>query len=63
MMTTIVMYIGELVLTGGKLFKFGNGFLFEPIVKMPFALIDLLVIFVSGFAAWIILNLLNKKDK
>ncbi len=63
MMTTVVMYIGELVLTGGKLFKFGNGFLFEPIGKMPFAVIDLLVIFVSVLAAWIILNLLNKQDK
>lgn len=63
MMTTVVMYIGELVLTDGKLFKFGNGSLFEPIGKTPFAFIDVLVVFITGLAAWIILMLLNKQDK
>ncbi len=32
MITTFVMYVGELVLMGGKLFRFGTGFLFESLV-------------------------------
>lgn len=52
-----------MVLIDGKLFRLGNGFLFEPIGKTPFACMDLLVVFISGLSAGIILMFLNKRDK
>jgi len=60
--TTLVMYIGELVLMGGVLFKFGTGFLFEPLGACPFALIDILVIIASGIITYFILFLIRKKN-
>ncbi len=60
-LTTIVMYIGELVLTDGKLFKFGSGVFFKPIGPIPFAAVDFLVIALSGVITWLILHLLNKE--
>ena len=35
MLTTIVMYIGELVLMGGELFQLGNGILFQRLRQYP----------------------------
>jgi hypothetical protein len=60
MLTTIVMYAGELVLTSGVLFKFGTGFLFEPLGLIPFALIDIAVILLSGVATYLIMNIFVK---
>ena len=57
--TTIVMYIGELVLTGGVLFKFGNGFFFEPAGSCPFAPVDFMVIILSGAITYLILFLIR----
>lgn len=58
---TFGMYIGELTLTDGKLFRFGRGSVFEPIGKLPFAFVDLLVIFIAGLLTWILLKILNKQ--
>ncbi|MDF2674994.1 MAG: hypothetical protein K0R09_3263 [Clostridiales bacterium] len=58
--TTIVMYIGELILMGGILFKFGNGFLFEPIFAIPFAIIDFIVILISGIITYWLLYFLRE---
>ncbi|MCL2014394.1 MAG: hypothetical protein FWG69_05330 [Oscillospiraceae bacterium] len=52
---TFLMYVGELILMGGVLFKFGSGFLFEPLGILPFALIDLFVIVISGGITYFIL--------
>lgn len=61
-LTTIVMYVGELVLTGGVLFKFGSGFLFEPLGMIPFAVIDIVVILFSGVLTYSIMNALAKSQ-
>ncbi len=63
MMTTVVMYIGELVLTGGKLFRFGNGFLFDPFGNTPFAPFDFLVVFISGLITGILFVFINRQDE
>lgn len=60
--TTFLMYIGELILMGGVLFKFGSGFLFEPIGGCPFALIDFLVIALSGAITYFTLFLIRKRE-
>jgi hypothetical protein len=61
-LTTIAMYIGELVLMGGILFKFGEGFFFEPLGVFPLALIDLFVIALSGCITYLILFLIRKRE-
>jgi hypothetical protein len=58
--TTIVMYIGELVLMGGVLFKFGEGGIFEPLSMMPFAIIDFVVILLSGIVTYFVMATLYK---
>jgi hypothetical protein len=58
-LTTLIMYIGELVLTGGVLFKYGNGFFFEPIALIPFSAADIFIILISGVITYIVMQLLN----
>lgn len=62
-LTTIIMYIGELVLMGGVLFKYGSGFLFEPFGIVPFAVIDLIIILFSGIITYTIMSFLNSNQK
>ncbi len=59
---TFVMYIGELVLMGGVLFKFGSGFLFEPIGVCPLAPIDFTVIALSGMITYFILLMVRQRS-
>lgn len=62
-LTTFVMYVGELVMMDGELFKYGKGFLFEPLGNIPFAAIDLAVMLLSGVVTYTILALLqNRKN-
>ena len=61
--TTLIMYIGELVLMGGVLFKFGQGFMFDPIGICPFAPVDCLVIIISGLITYGILYAIRKQER
>jgi hypothetical protein len=56
---TVVMYIGELILTGGKLFSFGSSFFFRAMGIIPFAPVDMLVIIASGALTYLIMYSLN----
>ncbi len=56
---TLVMYIGELVLTGGVLFSFGKSFFFRSIGFIPFAPVDIFVIIASGALTYLIMYWLN----
>lgn len=56
---TLVMYIGELVLTGGVLFSFGKSFFFRAIGFIPFAPVDIFVIIASGALSYLIMYWLN----
>lgn len=60
MLTTAVMYIGELVLMGGHLFVFGNGPFFEPLGTFPFSVCDILIVFISGIITATLSLLLNR---
>lgn len=61
--TTLLMYIGELILLDGKLYGMGRGALFSPLSPLPFAIIDLLVILLSGIFVCVILLLINRFAK
>ncbi|HEX9060333.1 MAG TPA: hypothetical protein VF941_09145 [Clostridia bacterium] len=58
-LTTLVMYIGELLLMGGVLFRYGRGFLFEPIGIITFSLTDIVIVFLSGIITYIVMSSLN----
>ena len=62
-LVTIVMYIGEMILLSGNLYRFGSGFLFEGLGKLVLAPIDIVVILASSLVALLICKGLNKCDK
>jgi hypothetical protein len=62
-LTTLIMYIGELMLMGGVLFKYGKGLLFRPIAATPFSTVDIAIIIVSGVITYILMHLLNAPRK
>lgn len=62
-MTTTAMYAGELILLGGNLYQYGTGFLFEPLGRIPFAIIDLMIIVLSGVVTYLITRRLNRMEK
>lgn len=60
---TLIMYIGEMILLNGYLYKLGSGFLFESIPGISFAAADLLVIAASGcITAMVFLRFNSKKE-
>lgn len=61
--TTLVMYIGELVLTGGVLFTYGEGFFFKPIGNIVFSPADIAIIAVSGAITYFVMFCLYKAHK
>lgn len=59
--TTLIMYIGELFLLSGHLYRFGTGFLFDGITGIVLAPIDILIILSAGVISAVIGILLNQK--
>lgn len=59
-LTTLLMYIGEMILLSGHLYSFGTGFLFRSLPPIVFAPIDLLTILASGGITAILSSLLNR---
>lgn len=59
---TLIMYIGEMILLSGHLYRFGKGFFFNGIPGIVLAPIDIILILVSGGLTAIISAILcNKK--
>lgn len=54
--TTLLMYMGELVLMDGVLFIYGQGFFFESLETIPFSPADLVVILGSGVITYILMH-------
>ena len=57
------MYIGELILLDGKLYRFGEGFFFSPMGSFPFAPVDLAVILLSGLLTLAAVAGLTRKEE
>lgn len=57
---TFIMYIGELILLHGNLYKLGCGALFNPVFSLPFAMIDIIIILLSGAICAIALLAVSK---
>ena len=60
---TLLMYVGEMILLSGNLYRFGKGFLFEEISPLVVAPVDILIILISGCVTALIFHLLNGKNK
>ena len=61
--TAALMYVGELVMMGGELFRFGIGFFFEPLGAFPLAPADLLVLALSGGVTYLLLYLIRDRGR
>lgn len=60
--TTLAMYIGEMILLSGNLYRFGTGFLFETLGPLVLAPVDLLLIFISGGATGLICKTISQSS-
>lgn len=58
---TALMYIGELILLQGNLYRFGEGIMFEGIDPLTLAPVDIAVIILSGVICAGIFLVINKK--
>ncbi len=58
---TLVMYIGEMILLSGNLYRFGTGFFFDGIAGIVLAPIDIAVILASGAITVLIASAVRKK--
>ena len=56
----ILMYIGESSMMGGNLYRFGTGWLFNGLPMIALAPVDILIVVLSGTAAFIILRTARK---
>ena len=62
-LVTVLMYIGEMILLSGNLYRFGQGFLFDGLGKLVLAPVDVLIIAATGGITLLVCQLLNKHDK
>ena len=62
-LVTVFMYIGEMILLNGNLYRFGQGFLFDGLGKLVLAPADILVVIASGGITLLICRLLNNSKK
>jgi len=60
--TAAAMYVGELILLGGTLYRFGDGFFFGPVGACPLAPVDFAVIALSGALAYALLFSIRRKE-
>ncbi len=60
---TLLMYIGEMILLHGQLYKFGSGFIFDGIPRIVLSPVDLLVIVASGCITALILRSIYKNEE
>ena len=47
-LTTILMYIGEMILLDGRLYRVGNGFFFDGLGSLVLAPVDILIVLLAG---------------
>ena len=61
-LVTFVMYIGEMVLLSGNLYRFGEGFVFDPIPGIVLSPFDILIVLLSGAITAMIGRLISSKE-
>ena len=61
-LVTLAMYVGEMILLSGNLYRFGSGSFFEGIPGISLAPVDIALIILSGCLTWVVASLLNRTD-
>ena len=59
---TLVMYVGEMILLNGNLYRFGEGFFFDGLPGIVLAPVDILIVLASGAAAGVIAGLVGPEN-
>ena len=59
---TLIMYVGEMILLSGHLYRFGNGSFFDSIPVIVLAPVDIVIIIASGVIAALIANTVRNKS-
>lgn len=62
-LVTLLMYIGEMCLLDGHLYRFGSGFIFEGIPGIILSPVDVFIIVLSGCITAVVENILHKYDQ
>jgi len=62
LLITLVMYIGEMILLSGHLYRFGSGFLFAGMGGMVLAPIDIMIILAAGGVTAILSHIIREKN-
>lgn len=61
-LTTLAMYVGEMILLNGNLYRFGAGVFYEGIGGAAIAPVDVFIILISGIITALICRLINAPD-
>ena len=62
-LATACMYVGELILMGGVVFRLGRGLMFDPLFTGPLAPVDFAVILLAGILTYFILYLIRQRKE
>ena len=54
--TTLLMYIGEMILLHGHLYRFGTGFFFDGLPGIVLAPVDIVVILAAGLVTYALMR-------
>ena len=54
--TTLVMYIGEMILLSGHLYRFGTGLFFDGLPAVVLAPVDLIVVLAAGIVTFLLMH-------
>lgn len=60
--TTLVMYIGEMILLNRHLYRFGTGFFFDGVPGIVLAPVDIVVILAAGGVTYLLMRLVGIRD-
>ena len=61
-LVTLFMYFAEMVMMDWNLFRFGNGLLFDRLGAIPFSLIDIMTMLLSGAVTYFILSMIKTTE-
>jgi len=61
-LVTLFMYFAEMVMMDWNLFRFGNGFLFDRLGVIPFSLLDIMTMLLSGAVTYFILTMIKTTE-
>lgn len=61
-MACTIMYMGEAVMMGGNLYRFGTGWFWSGLPGISLAPIDILLIMLCGFVTWLMVGITRNRE-